>query len=103
MSHSSITRFILPFSCWLSVTIEILGDYGLKVNGSTVKNLHAMQGTQDMQTRSLGQEDPLEKDMVIHSSIVAWIIHGQRSVVLYSPQDCKESDMTEQTHVMQWI
>ena len=89
MSHSNITRFILPFSRWLSVTNKILGDYGLKVNGSTVKNLHAMQGTQDMQTRSLGQEDPLEKEMVIHSSIVAWIIHGQRSLVLYSPQDCR--------------
>ena len=31
MSHSSITRFILPFTPWLSVTIKILGDYGLKV------------------------------------------------------------------------
>ena len=26
--------------------------------------------------RSLGQEDPLEKGMVTHSSIVAWGIHG---------------------------
>ena len=31
MSHSSSTRFILPFTPWLSVTIKILGDYGLKV------------------------------------------------------------------------
>ena len=33
-----------------------------------VKNLPAMQGTQ---VRSLGQEDPLEKEMAIHSSILA--------------------------------
>ena len=33
-----------------------------------VKNLPAMQ------VRSLGQEDPLEKEMVIHSSILAWRI-----------------------------
>ena len=34
-----------------------------------VKNLSAMQETQ---VRSLGQEDPLEKGMATHSSILAW-------------------------------
>ena len=33
------------------------------------KNLPAMQETQ---IPSLGQEDPLEKEMVNHSSILAW-------------------------------
>ena len=28
----------------------------------------------EMQVRSLGQEDPLEKEMAIHSSILAWEI-----------------------------
>ena len=28
---------------------------------------------------------PLEKEMAIHSSILAWEIHGQRSLVGYSP------------------
>ena len=36
-----------------------------------VKNLPAMQETQ---VRSLGQEDPLEKEMATHSSIHAWKI-----------------------------
>ena len=36
-----------------------------------VKNLSAMQETQ---VWSLGQEDPLEKEMAIHSSILAWKI-----------------------------
>ena len=31
-----------------------------------------MQETQEMQVRSLGQEDPLEEEMAIHSSILAW-------------------------------
>ena len=35
----------------------------------TVKNLPAMQ---EMQVRSLGQEDLLEKEMVTHCSIFAW-------------------------------
>ena len=37
----------------------------------TVKNLPAMQETQ---VRSLGWEDPLEKEMATHSSILAWRI-----------------------------
>ena len=36
-----------------------------------VKNLLALQETQ---VRSLGQEDPLEKGMATHSSILAWRI-----------------------------
>ena len=39
-----------------------------------------------MQVRSLGQEDPLEEDMATHSSILAWRIPGQRSLVSYNPQ-----------------
>ena len=36
-----------------------------------VKNLPAVQ---EMQVRSLGREDPLEKRMATHSSILAWRI-----------------------------
>ena len=36
-----------------------------------VENLPAMQETQ---VRSLDQEDPLEKEMTTHSSILAWKI-----------------------------
>ena len=37
----------------------------------TVKNPPAMQETR---VRSLGLEDPLEKDMATHSSLLAWRI-----------------------------
>ena len=33
-----------------------------------------MQKTEETQVRSLGQEDPLEKEMATHSSILAWEI-----------------------------
>ena len=33
-----------------------------------------MQEMQEKQVRSLDQEDPLEEEMDIHSSILAWII-----------------------------
>ena len=36
-----------------------------------VKNLPAIQ---DTQVQSLGQEDPLEKEVTTHSSILAWRI-----------------------------
>ena len=39
--------------------------------GSVVKRLPKMQETQ---VQSLGQEDLLEKEMAIHSSILAWKI-----------------------------
>ena len=39
--------------------------------GSVVKNLPAKQETQ---VRSLGQEDPLEKEKATHSTILAWRI-----------------------------
>ena len=39
--------------------------------GSVVKNPSAVQ---EMRVLSLGQEDPLEKEMAAHSSILAWEI-----------------------------
>ena len=57
-----------------------------------VKNLPAMQKTQVL---SLGQEDPLEKGMTIHSSILSGESHGQGSLAGYSSLDHKESDTTE--------
>ena len=60
-----------------------------------VKHLPTMWETW---VRSLGWEDLLEKEMATHSNILAWKIHGQRSLVGYSPWGCKESDMTERLH-----
>ena len=48
-----------------------------------------------MPLQSLGLEDPLEEGMVAHSSILAWRIHGQKSLMGYSPWGRKESDKTE--------
>ena len=58
----------------------------------TVKNLLSMQETL---VQSLSWEDPLEKGMATHSSILPEEFHGQRSLVGYSSRGHKESDMTE--------
>ena len=46
---------------------------------------------------SLGPEDPLEKEMASHSSILAWEILKQ-SLESYSLGGCKELDTIEHTH-----
>ena len=43
-------------------------------SGPVVKNMPAMQEPQETQVQSLGGEDPLEKEMATHSSILAWEI-----------------------------
>ena len=61
-----------------------------------VKCLSTMRETW---VRSLGQEDPLEKEMATHSSIHAWKIPWtEEPGGLYSPWGRKESDTTEQPH-----
>ena len=58
-----------------------------------VKNLPAIQETQ---VRSLGQEDPLEKRMVTHSSILGLENPmDKKSLMSYSPWGREASDMTE--------
>ena len=49
---------------------------------------------QDPGVQSPGREDSLQKEMATHSSILAWDIHGQSSLVGYNLQCCKKSDMT---------
>ena len=59
----------------------------------TLKNLPTMQ---EAWIQSLGQEEPLEKGMDSHSSILAWRIpRTEEPGKLYSPWCHKESDMTE--------
>ena len=51
-----------------------------------VKNSPAMQETW---VQSLGQEDPLEKEMATTPVFLPGKYHGQRSLVGYSPRGCK--------------
>ena len=65
-----------------------------------VNNLPAIQETQ---VGSLGQKDPLEKEMATYSNVPAWrILWTGEPGGLYSPWDSRESYMTEQvthTHI----
>ena len=68
--------------CWLWASLV----------AQMVKNLPAMWETW---VQSLGQEDPLEKGMVTHSSILAWRIPWTEEPVGYSPRGRVELDPTE--------
>jgi len=72
---------ILDFSpAWASLVAQM------------VKNPPAMQETQ---VRSLGQEDPLEKEMATDSSILAWRIPRTEESVWLQSTGCKELTTTE--------
>ena len=56
-----------------------------------VKHLPTMQETQ---VQLLGQEDPLEKEMATHSSILAWRVPWTEEPGRLQPTGSQESDMT---------
>ena len=62
----------------------------------TAKNLPPIQETQ---VQSLGWEDPLEKEMATHSSILAWSIPWTEEPGGLQSTGCQESDMTERLHL----
>ena len=51
--------------------LTVLASFNILPSGSVVKNLPAKQETR---FPFLGKEDPLEKEIVAHSSILAWQI-----------------------------
>ena len=65
--------------------------YGLNLHinlgGSVIKKLSLKQ---EMQVRSLSQEDPLKEEMTTHPSILAWEIPWtEEPVRLHSLRDCE--------------
>ena len=61
-------------SLWKTPSKSIMPDVPQGFpGGSVVKNLPVMQ---EMGVPSMSQEDPLEKEMRIHSSILAWAMPG---------------------------
>ena len=83
-------RLALPFPATCVPT-------GTSLVAQMVKRLPTMQETR---VQTLGQEDPLEKEMATHSRTLAWKSHGWRSLICYSPRGHKELDTTERLHFL---
>ena len=62
-----------------------------------VKSLPAMQETEETWVQSPGGEDPLEKGMATHSSILAWRIPWTGEPGGLQSKGCKELDATAAT------
>ena len=80
----------------LTASSTISNPYKLPIHRASlivqsVKNLPAMQETW---VRFLGQEDPLEKEMAIPSSILAWKIPLTEKPGGPEPMGSQESDTT---------
>ena len=93
MSLSSFIHYCSPFiQIWVSFFFSSLVA---SLVAQSVKKLPAVQETW---VWSLGQEDPLEKEMATHSSILSWKIPRteEPSGVQRAPGRHKESGMTEQ-------
>ena len=72
---------------------------GFPGGSEKLKHLPAMWETWD---RSLGREDPLEKEMATHYSILAWTIPWMEEPGRLQSTGCKESDTTEQLHYIRY-
>ena len=89
--------------CWI-IILKMLLIYRNKLLFCTQLN-SGFPGSSDSKESaysavwSLGWEDPLEKEMATHSSILAWKIPWTRSLAGYNPWSCKESDTTEWLHM----
>ena len=75
-------HFFTSSSPYADSSTEMLSYPWFSLVAQSVKNLPAMQATQ---VSSLGWEDPLEKRMATHSSILAWRIPAKSSLAGYSP------------------
>ena len=71
---------------------EVAGNSDPSLVAQTVKRLSTMRETR---VRSLGREDPLEKEMATHSSILAWRIPRTEDPGGLWSMGSQESDTTE--------
>ena len=71
--------------------LDLLALLHASLIAQSVKNLPAMQETW---VQFLGQEDPLEKEMAIHSSILAWKISWTEEPDGLQSMGSQESDTT---------
>ena len=74
-----------------------ISEYETSLVAQMVRHLSTMQ---ESWVRSLGWEDPLEKEMATHSGILAWRIPRTEKPGRLQSTGRKESDMTEKLHFL---
>ena len=89
-THASPPHF-LPSLCTACINNYLIFKLGFTA-GAAVKNLPASADLQDMQVRSLGQEDPRSRKWQRTPVFLSGKFHGWRSLAGYSPLSRKELD-----------
>ena len=101
LKYVSTTNWHLPRALPMSEQQRHLPSASMEIwislVAQMVKRLPLMRETQ---VWSLGQEDPLEKEMATHSSTLAWRIPWMEEHVGYSAWGRKEPDRTKQLHFL---
>ena len=72
-----------------------MGKVGLMEASLVAQRLKHLPGMWDTQVRSLGWEDPLEKEMAIHFSTLAWRMPWIEATSGPQRWGCKKLDMTK--------
>ena len=73
----------------------------MTMSSLVAQRLKRLPAIRETWVRSLGREDPLEKEMATHSSTGE--SHGGRSLIGYSPRGHKESDTTERLYLLTYL
>ena len=86
-------KWYLDLSRWSYLFFNHYGYIGASLIAQMVKRLPTMQETR---VRSLGWEDPLEKEMATHSSILVWRIPWTEEIPVHgvSKSGTRLSDFT---------
>ena len=82
--------FTLRETLAIGKNLDLVPYTGYFPSGSAVKTLPAMQ---EMRVRSLGLEDPLEREWQPTPVFLPGEAHGQRSLEGYRPEGCRASTL----------
>ena len=80
----------------VTAAMKLKDTYSLEWGSLVAQRLKRLPAMQETWVRSLGREDPLEKEMATHSSILAWRISWMEEPGGLWPMELQRYDMTEQ-------
>ena len=94
--------FLLLFFLFKYLGVELL-CHKVTISSLMAQRVKRLSAMQETRVRSLGWEDPLEKEMAAHSSILACKVPWTTEPCRLSSMGSQESDTTERLHFTMWL